>query len=167
MGIGLEALFGFLDAYQMQQFEDPRLRRLARQAFVHQQGFTDLFFDAVQRVEGGHRLLEDHRDAITAQFAQLAGIGAHQFLAAIADAACRLGIGLRQQLQDRVGRHRLARARFAHQRQAFAGADVQAQIAHHGLATEGHAEVTDFDQVGHINIRIKTGDQKRRAVLRQ
>ncbi|MNZ76415.1 hypothetical protein D3C78_949180 [compost metagenome] len=167
MRIGLEAFLGFLDAHQVQQFKDPRLRRFACQAFVHQQGFADLFFDAVQRVQGRHGLLEDHRNAIAAQLSQLAGIGTHQFLAAIADAAGCPGIGLRQQLQDRVGRHRLARARFAHQRQAFAGADVQAQIAHHGLAAEGHAEVTDFDQVGHFSRPLKISDRRRLATPRR
>ena len=66
MGIGLEPLFGFLDADQLQQLQNPRLRRVARQALVHQQGFADLLFDAVQRVERGHRLLEDHRDPVAA-----------------------------------------------------------------------------------------------------
>ncbi|MNS05386.1 hypothetical protein D3C72_367850 [compost metagenome] len=161
MRVGLEAFLGFLDAHQVQQLKNPCLRRFAGHASVHQQGFADLLFDAVERIEGGHRLLENHRDAVTAQFTQLAGIGADQFLAAIADAAGGFSATFGQQLQDRMGGHRFARARFAHQCQAFAAADIQAQIAHHGLATEGHAEVTDFDQVGHINIRIKIVDQDR------
>ena len=70
MGVGLEPFLGFLDAHQFQQFEDARLRRLAAQALVQQQGFADLLFDAVQRVQGGHRLLEDHGNAVAAQFLQ-------------------------------------------------------------------------------------------------
>ncbi|MNF80808.1 hypothetical protein D3C84_630600 [compost metagenome] len=164
--VGLEAFFGFLDAYQVQQFENALMRRLAPQSLVHQQGLADLFFDAVQRIEGGHRLLEDHRDAIAPQRAQGAAVGAHQFLATVANTAGRLGAALGQQLQDRVGGHRLARAGLAHQRQALAGTDVQAQVAHRRLTTEGHVEVTDFDQVvAHINSPLRNGGSRSRIKI--
>ncbi|MNR04648.1 hypothetical protein D3C85_1206270 [compost metagenome] len=166
MRVGLEAFLGFLDAHQVQQLKNPCLRRFAGHASVHQQGFADLLFDAVQRIEGGHRLLEDHRDAIAPQRAQGAAVGAHQFLATVANTAGRLGAALGQQLQDRVGGHRFARAGLAHQRQALAGTDVQAQVAHRRLTTEGHVEVTDFDQVvAHINSPLKNGGSRSRIKI--
>ena len=123
------------------------LRRFAAEAAVQQQGFADLLFDGVQRIERGHRLLKDHRDAVAAQLTQDLGVGTDQFLTAIANAASGLRFAVGQQLQNRMGRHRFARAGLANQRQTLAGADVQAQVAHHGLAMEGDIEVTDFNQV--------------------
>ncbi len=105
MRIGLEAFGGFLNAHQGQQLQDALARRFAAQAPVQHQGFTDLLLDAVQRVQRGHRLLEDHRDPVATQLPQGRGIGAQQFLAAVANAAGGAGFCLGQQLQDRVGRH--------------------------------------------------------------
>ncbi|MNQ20545.1 hypothetical protein D3C85_336380 [compost metagenome] len=147
MRVSLEAFLGFLDAHQSEQFEDPRLRRFAAEATVQQQGFADLFFDGVQRIQRGHRFLKNHGDAVATQFAQDFGIGADQFLSAIANAASGLRFAFGQQLQNRMGSHRFARARLANQGQTLTGANVQAQVAHHGLVMEGNVEVTDFNQV--------------------
>ena len=35
---------------------------------MHHQAFADLLGDGVQRVQAGHRLLENHADACTAHF---------------------------------------------------------------------------------------------------
>ena len=45
--------------------------RLGEAAVAHQH-LDDLIADGVARIERGHRLLEDHRDAVAAQVAQLA-----------------------------------------------------------------------------------------------
>ena len=45
--------------------------RLGEAAMAHQH-LDDLLADGVARIERGHRLLEDHRDAVAAQIAQLA-----------------------------------------------------------------------------------------------
>ncbi|MNR61964.1 hypothetical protein D3C85_1838520 [compost metagenome] len=81
------------------------MRRFTGQALVQQQGFADLLFDAVQRIERGHRLLENHRDPIAAQFSQHLGRRAEQFPAAIANAAGGFCPGFGQQLQDRMRGH--------------------------------------------------------------
>src|SRR5882672_9890463 len=57
-----------------------------------------------------------------------------------------------QELQDRQRRHRLARARFTHQRQGLAAPDLEADIADgvHGIvaAAEGDREIADLEQGG-------------------
>ena len=74
----------------------PRLR--AAQALVEFQDFADLPFDRMQRIERGHRLLEDHGDVVAAHLAQVALIGIKQFLALELDRAGRM---LRR--RDRAG----------------------------------------------------------------
>ena len=56
---------------------------------MHEQRLADLPLDRVQRVERGHRLLEDHADAVAADLAQEAVVAADQLLAVEADAAAR------------------------------------------------------------------------------
>ncbi len=129
-----------------------RLRAASRvQALVQEQHLVDLPLDRVQRVERGHRLLEDHRHAVAAHRRSSRCRRADQLLALEADAAGRMPrhrIG--QQLQDRQRRHRLARARFADQRQGLAAADVEAHALHRahgvGAGAEGDREVADLEQ---------------------
>jgi hypothetical protein len=112
---------------------------------VQQQGFADLLFDAVQRVERGHRLLEDHRDAVAAQLAQV-----------LADAPSSSGRG---STEPRVS----APASGSSCRIEWAVTDLpepdSPTSARHSpgrcpgsgcaprLAAEGDAQVADFDQV--------------------
>ena len=58
--IGLEPALGIVDADLRQEIEHPLARRAVRHAAVDLQHFADLLLDSVQRVERGHRLLEDH-----------------------------------------------------------------------------------------------------------
>ena len=52
----------------------------------------DLVADAVDRVQRGHRVLEDHRDLFTADVAQLIVIEPGQLAAAIGDGAGDPGV---------------------------------------------------------------------------
>ena len=58
--IGVEALLGLLQPDQVQQLERAPPRRRPADAAVHDQRLADLPLDGVQRVQRGHRLLEDH-----------------------------------------------------------------------------------------------------------
>ena len=87
MRIVLEPCFGRVDADLVEQFENARARRLARHAMVDEQHFGELFFDCMQRVERGHRLLENKADVIAAQLAQGFIVCAHELLALIGDGA--------------------------------------------------------------------------------
>ena len=101
VGQGLEALAWLRDADHFQQLQGARSGLLAGQALVQQKDFIDLLFDAVQRVQRRHRLLEDHRNAVAANALQGFFVLLQQVLAFMADAAARvLGQGVGQQAQD-------------------------------------------------------------------
>jgi hypothetical protein len=71
----------FLDAGEPDQAQqlDGSLARLSRaHAPVQLQRLADLLFDGMQRVQRGHRLLEDHADAIAAHRSQLGLVGGQQ-----------------------------------------------------------------------------------------
>jgi hypothetical protein len=55
--------------------------------FVNEQRLGDLLFQRMQRIERGHRFLEDHRDAVAAHLAQPRRRRADQLLAGEANAA--------------------------------------------------------------------------------
>ncbi len=76
--IGVEPALGVAQADQVQQFEGASARRRGRHVLVDQERLGDLLFQRVQRVERGHRLLEDHRDAVAAHLAQPRRGGADQ-----------------------------------------------------------------------------------------
>ena len=98
---------------------------------MHVEDLADLPLDRVQRVERGHRLLEDHGDLVAAHLAQRLLVGGEQLLSLEEDRAGRVmrrRVG--QELQDRERRHRLARAGFADQRHRLLLADVERDAAH-------------------------------------
>ena len=72
MRIGAEPALGVADADLLEQLEHARARRAFAQAVMDLQDLADLPLDRVQRVERGHRLLEDDADVVAAHRAQLA-----------------------------------------------------------------------------------------------
>jgi hypothetical protein len=90
-------------------------------SLVQRHRLGDLLAARVERVERGHRLLEDHRDVVAADALHL-GLAELEQVAALEadlpadDAARRVG----DQAQDRQRRHALATARFAHHPQRLA-----------------------------------------------
>ena len=113
VGIGVEPAGGVGDADLVEQLEGAAARGGAAETLVQDQHLVDLPLDRVQRVERGHRLLEDHRDAVAAHGEQLARRRADQLAALEADAAAGMaGRRIGQELQYRQRRHRLARARI-------------------------------------------------------
>ena len=148
---GVEPVRRLGNADLLQQLERALARGRARQALVQDQHLVHLPLDRVQRVERGHRLLEDHRDAVAAHVQKVARRRADQLAALEADAAVGMvGHRVGQELQDRQRRHRLARARFAHHRQGLAALDLEADVAHgaHGIVAgaEIDREVLDLEQ---------------------
>ena len=65
----------------VEQFEDAGARRLAGKALMQQQYLADLLLDRVQRIERGHRLLEDDGDVVAAHVADFVLRHGQQFLA--------------------------------------------------------------------------------------
>ncbi len=101
-----------------------------------QQGFRDLVPDAHDRVEGGHRFLENHGDARTTKLAQLIGrqfgeVRRDAVAVLESDFACDDG-GWREQAHDGERRDGFSRAGLADQTEDFAGSDGERQAAHGG-----------------------------------
>ncbi len=90
---------------------------------------VDLGAAAHDRVERGHRLLEDHRHGRAAQLAQASLVDLQQILAFEDDTARdRAQLALRQEAHDAVRGHRLARAELADQAQDFPRAHREAHL---------------------------------------
>ena len=85
------------------------------------QAFGDLVADAPDRVEAGHRVLEDHGDLYATDALHLAFGERQQVPAVEADlAAGDVPGGRGDQAQDGAAQHRFAAARFAHDAQRLA-----------------------------------------------
>ena len=67
---GAQPAFGVADADLGQQFDDPLPRGIARQPLVQGEALGKLALDGVERVQRGHRLLEDEADVVAAHLSQ-------------------------------------------------------------------------------------------------
>ena len=95
-----------MDPYLLQQLQCALARDRLFQSFVQDQGFTDLFFDGVQRVQRQHGFLKDHADAAAPHAPQGLFIGAKQFFSLKTNAPAGMaGLGIGQQSQDGSRRH--------------------------------------------------------------
>src|SRR5262245_16255335 len=114
---------------------------------------ADLLFDGMQRIERGHRLLEDDGDFFAADSAHIMQRGVQQILAREPDLARGMHRRrVRKQAHDGERRDRLAGAGFTHQGNGLALADAE-RYAVNGLdgvaaGTEVHRQVADVDEGG-------------------
>jgi hypothetical protein len=74
---------------------------------------ADLIADLVDRVQRGHRVLEDHRDLRAADLLHLALVQLHHVAALVDHLARDDHVGVGDQPHDRHHRHALAGAGFA------------------------------------------------------
>ena len=170
MGQGLEAFARFGDAHQFQQFQGALGGDLALQPLVQAEHFVDLLLDGVQRVQRGHWLLEDHRNAVAANVADGFFFQREQVLPGIVDGSGGVPRQrVRQQAQDRVGGHRFSGAAFAHQGQGFTALDIEADVVHYAVRVvtgdKLDTEVADFDQIVLIHL-ISSGRRHRERTRR-
>src|SRR5690606_14756374 len=114
---------------------------------VQDQHFADLVANGVDRVERGHRLLEDHGDLLAAHTAHRLLGSLKQVLAGKADAA-----GLEFSAHD-IGKphdgqrgHGLAGAAFADDRHGSAGRDGKGQVFHDPIVAETDGQALDGEQ---------------------
>jgi hypothetical protein len=147
--VGIQPLRGLGQLHPLQQAQRLGAGGRARHAAVQAQRFGDLPAHGVQRVEGGHRLLEDHADAVAAQLA-VVGFGQRgQFVTFEAHRAAHLR-ALGQQPHDGQCRDGLAAARFADQAQRLPARQLEADPAQRvGRAARGvqrDMQVGDFEQ---------------------
>jgi hypothetical protein len=102
------------DPHQFEHFDRARFGGARRHLGMGQDRLDDLLADGVDRIERGHRLLEDHRHLAAAQLAPL--VGRQRQHVAISEQH-RLGLDLarraRHQTHDRQRRHALAAAGLA------------------------------------------------------
>src|SRR6185312_5801284 len=129
MRIFLRAPCRFGDADETQHLHRLLPRRLGAHLAMQPHRLADLVADPDHRVERGHRLLEDHGDAIAANLAHLRFIeteqvGAFEHDLAADDTAGRIG----HQAHDRQRADALAAAGFADDRQCLAALDVEGDV---------------------------------------
>lgn len=111
-----------------------------------------LVANALHGVEGLHRLLEDDADAAAAYVAQLALRESQEILPAERDAAVEhLAARLGQQAHEAHRRGAFAATALAHDADAGALRDVEADVVHHGqhavLRHKGGGQVAHLEQV--------------------
>ena len=140
---------------------DRLLPRLAPvHAAVQAERLADLVADREDRIEGGHRLLEDHRDVVAPHRAHVAVVQRGQLAPPQADrsaldAAGRFG----QQPHDRQGGDRLAAAGLADQSHRLALAHLQVEPVHgaHHVVVQVEADLQILDgqhRAGGVDRRI-------------
>src|SRR3569623_1334708 len=152
MRVGIEPQCGIGQSDVLEQLEGACSRRGPAKSAMRRQRLAHLLLDRVQRVEGAHRLRDDHRDLVAADAAHLLRRGAGEGLLVEQDAAADHG-SAGQEPQDRRRRHRLARSGLADERQRLALLDVERHAAHgvhHTiLEPEVDREVLDLEQRAH------------------
>jgi hypothetical protein len=140
---GAQALLRRRDADARERRGGLVARLRARHRAVRQDGVDHLVADAQQRMQRGHRILEDHRNATAADRAQLALRHGAQVAAAVAHRA-RHDTGRVDQPEDRIGGDRLAAAGLADDSEGLAFPDLEADIVDRGhdavLAGESRAQ---------------------------
>ena len=113
--------------------------------------------DGEHRIEGRHRVLEDHGDLAAAQFAPLTIRKAEQILSVVADLARDLHVAPVEQAKHGAQKDRFATARLADQSDPFAVAhvhfDAVEDVAHPFEEVEFEVQVLDLQEGrgGHIS----------------
>jgi hypothetical protein len=140
------------DLHQLQHLDGSPHRLGAAEPLVQLHALGDLPADAQHRVERGHRLLEDHRDAVAADGAHLALGECEKVAASVAHGAGMAPRRHRHEAQDRERGDALAAARFADdaERLAVAHAERHAVDRAHRAdeGVEGGAEVVTSSSGG-------------------
>src|SRR5690606_6157927 len=116
------------DADKFEQFLGAAERLLLAHLLVLAERFRDLVADGEERVQGRHRLLKDHRDAIAADRLPLALVIGRQILAVKEDLPARHPSRLTDRPHDRHGGDGFTAAAFADERHHFAPVDGQIKV---------------------------------------
>jgi len=155
VGILDHLVLGVDDLDLAQRLDGPAADLRVRHLLVRTDGHADLVDDLDHRVQGHHRVLEDHRDFLAPYLAQLPFVQSDQFAPVEPDGAARLDASVRvQQPDQRETRDRLARAGFAHETHYLPALQREGNAVH-GLdgalvRLEIGPEVSDFQKMGHL-----------------
>ena len=148
--VGVHARARLRDADELQHLDGLVARRLLGDVVVRAHRLHELRPDAVERVQRGERVLEDHRDLLAAHLAQLV-LGQREQVAALEDhLAAERGVRGAGQAQHGEVRDALAGAGLAHDAERAAGVDRVGDAvdgAHDAVVRqELDREVADFEQ---------------------
>ena len=124
--VGVDAPRRCGDAGALEQLDRARARRAPVELLVQRQHLADLRADRVQRIERGHRLLEDHRDLAAAHGAQLRLAPGAQVAAVEEDAPAR-GRAV-DQAEHRERGDRLSGARLADEPELLSRGDRERDV---------------------------------------
>ena len=132
MRVLVHALVGRWNAHLLEHLNGLRARAGRVQSGVQLERFTNLIAHGEHRVERGHGLLKNHRDAVAAHLAHAFFAGLDQVFAlkqhlAAADAPRRAG---NEPQQGQRG-HAFAATRLAHHAQGFAAVNAQVDAIEH------------------------------------
>ena len=127
VGIVVVALFRGRDAHAAHHLYRALPRLAAADPLVALDRLGDLLADGEGGVQGGHRLLEDHRDVVAAQLAHLGGREPSEILAFEDHLPARNAPGrYRHKPHDGECRHTLAAAGLAHEAEGAPGPECEA-----------------------------------------
>ena len=149
--VGILVIAGPGDAHHLQHIAGLSPALLLAALFMLVDDLRDLIAHGVDRVQAGHRVLENHRDLAAADLPQTGGLGLEHILALEPDLAAHdLARRVRDEPQDRQGRGSLAGAGLAHQTQALALSDGQVQavdgVDHVLVGVVLHPQAADIQQ---------------------
>ena len=126
VGKAVEAGLGLRDADHPEQLDRPLASLLGRRLAMGLDRLDHLLADRQDRVEAGHRVLEDHRDLLAPQLPHVALRQGHEIQPVERDgAALDVPRGLWQQPHERQIGHALAAARLADETERLAGLEVE------------------------------------------
>src|SRR2546428_5177068 len=138
------------DAHGGQQLRRARGDGAAAQAVVHREGLAYLHADGEDRIERGHRVLQDHRDLAPADLLHLGLALRQQILAVEANLAAHDARGRpRHEADDAQARHALAGARLTDEAECFALVEREGHAVHRldrsPAGDDVRAEIADVD----------------------
>ena len=131
----MKDLFRHRDAHLFDQMQGTLVRLCSADALVRQNCLGNLAATGHQRVEAGHRLLEDQCDLAATLAGQLLFRHTDQLFTAQLHAAPRHTARCRHHLQDAIDRHALAAAAFADNTDGLTLLEGEGHIIHRGQHT--------------------------------
>ena len=129
MGVVVDALLRRGDAHQAQHLDGPLSGLGLGHLLVLQDHLHDLVAHGVDRVEGGHGILEDHGDLLAAHPAHLPLAVGEDVLVLEEDLPVHHPAGVLEQAHDGEAGHALAAAALPHDAQHLALIQVEADAA--------------------------------------
>ena len=145
--IAFQPLFRVTNADLCQQVNDTNSRVIPHDALMQREGFTQLLLQSVQRVQRGHRLLEDKADVVAAHLLQQLFVGCDHLLTIIGHRSRNLG-AFAQHGHSRQRGDGFTGPGLTHQRNRFAAIDREGhafdRLKFLPILPEGHAQAFDL-----------------------